>query len=823
MRKSWKVKGLIGVLICALILPSCKKETESTVGENPETTVWGMPGTEKVYEDIDQNSEYYAKYKTSASVNMTMAKGEYEGSQIIISAGQDVTFDFESCDLVCGQNKIPKESVEIFVQKYVNVQANYDVATKLPVARYPDALVPMQKIKEANENVVYKGENQGFYIRVKTAIDQPVGLYTGSLTLTIADKSQKIPVSIQVEDVVVSEENHLKSAFINGWYTSEGELDSSQEMLDNYNNALLEYRLCGTNLMYSRHHREDISTPAKIDAWVEKAYEYMQNPLCSTINMPYELRGQYLNEGRMENLLQAIFDYSLEKNYNMFEKLIWYGGVIDEPRGNGIMEMARTISHQFNDLRNRFADKVESSSLEVSEEFKNELIQSIRIIPNILTEYYDEELANAKVTFCPLFQYYNSEDLRQQYEGLGERWWYGCVQPKAPYPTYHIDDTWLSARVLSWLQAEYNVVGNLYWSTDLYARYDQSKGYLSIEEYYEGVAARFTGTNGEGFLFYPGKKYGVDGPLASMRLEAIRDGMEEYEILYTIKQNYEKINQSLDENNQLDFSAFVNSLTSEMHSEMVISTNTEEFNVARAKLFETAKLTASTDYGLILSDTDGYGNHSFEFVANKSWTVKNKGEELTPDSVQGDYAIYRINTALKQATNSIELSFIKDGQKIDYSISLGGKVTVRYGNSLDLTAFEKGSIQPTLTVNGTGLKISIPATTRVDIGEQDFAIVGANLSYLNANTKKIVLHIRYNGNDKPVIRINGKFANARINNEFTSATLNYGDNIIVVDLSTRDMATNGLLEKLIFCFYKLENETTMPAREFRLDAISFYE
>ena len=46
--------------------------------------------------------------------------------------------------------------------------------------------------------------------------------------------------------------------------------------------------------------------------------------------------------------------------------------------------------------------------------------------------------------------------------------------------------------------------------------------------------------NGDGYLFYPGAKYGADYPFASMRLEAIRDGLEEYEYpvsythLYTI-------------------------------------------------------------------------------------------------------------------------------------------------------------------------------------------------------------------------------------------------------------------------------------------------
>ena len=193
--KSKKIKGLACILACALLLPSCKKqEVEEPVGLS-DVTVWGMPGTEKVYENIEQSSSYYTKYKSSPAVNLKMAKGEYEGGQIIVSANKDVAFDFVSADLVCGDNKISKENVEILVQKYITVQVNYDAGSNLPPANYPDALVPMENIKSVGENVVYKGENQGFYIRVKTAIDQPTGTYTGNLTLKIGDESQSIPVS----------------------------------------------------------------------------------------------------------------------------------------------------------------------------------------------------------------------------------------------------------------------------------------------------------------------------------------------------------------------------------------------------------------------------------------------------------------------------------------------------------------------------------------------------------------------------------------------------------------------------------------------------
>ena len=36
---------------------------------------------------------------------------------------------------------------------------------------------------------------------------------------------------------------------------------------------------------------------------------------------------------------------------------------------------------------------------------------------------------------------------------------------------------------------------------------------------------------GDGSLFYPGKKVGVDGPVSSQRLEMIRDGLEDFDYL----------------------------------------------------------------------------------------------------------------------------------------------------------------------------------------------------------------------------------------------------------------------------------------------------
>jgi hypothetical protein len=41
--------------------------------------------------------------------------------------------------------------------------------------------------------------------------------------------------------------------------------------------------------------------------------------------------------------------------------------------------------------------------------------------------------------------------------------------------------------------------------------------------------------NGDGFLAYPGASIGHDGPVSSVRLEQAREGMEDYEYLYLLR------------------------------------------------------------------------------------------------------------------------------------------------------------------------------------------------------------------------------------------------------------------------------------------------
>src|SRR5699024_6568022 len=102
--------------------------------------------------------------------------------------------------------------------------------------------------------------------------------------------------------------------------------------------------------------------------------------------------------------------------------------------------------------------------------------------------------------------------------------------------SYAIDDDLVGSRLLSWMQKDNNVQGALYQNTTLFQKYNGNE-YESRDVWEDPMA--LPGTNGDGYVMYPGEKYNIKGPIGTLRLEAIRDGMEDYEYLWMAEQRME--------------------------------------------------------------------------------------------------------------------------------------------------------------------------------------------------------------------------------------------------------------------------------------------
>ena len=808
----------IGAAILAVALSigfaACGKPANSGSQGNggglSSVEIWGAPGTAKILRDVHG---IYDDVKTGAAVKVTAARGEYEGSHVILTAKADVSYDAASSQLKAADGTtFDASNVELFVEKYVRVAANFE-NNGMPVGDYPDALVPMDAIKKVGENEIAKGNNQGIYVRFNVPADQKPGTYTGSIALTVGKDKTNVPVTLNVVDALVSQENHMRSVFLNQWSLYKGELDTTQEMYDKYHEALFEYRMNPDTIMLETNPSDE-----GIQEYTEKAYEFMQNPKCANISMPYVTtytNGESNIDAKyFEKIMRAYAKKSFETGFNMFAKSVCYIGIIDEPQQNGLFNRVKVVANTYRATINLVAESLEKDS-SITSPIKAEVIQGIRNLRNVVTSSYESAIADSVDTWCPQFQHYDSDIERRNYDSQEEKWWYGCVSPRAPYPTYHTDDTLLSARLVSWMQAEYNVKGNLFWATDVYARYN-GKVYVDIDEYYEGNASRFPQVNGDGYLFYPGKKYGIDGPIGSLRLEAIRDGIEEYELLIALEEQYEEMNEKLSAENKIEAQLLYDSLSEFVYNGTKVAASDATFAAARESLLQLSVL-GQSDAELALAgySDNGYGVKEYKFVATKGTTMKNNGTAVTGATEDGDYFVYTVSTELKNDSNTLNLTVENGGKTYEFTQELGGKVVVRTVSEANIADITKETVKPEATIVSEGfetdhLKIALPTVAE---GEQSFRLGGALVAGVNAATSKVVLHIYYDGEDLPEVIVSGKYTGSRIYGDIGSFELKKGMNTIELSFGSKNWDKLGSLDYLCFIFSDGTQARTLYLRD----------
>lgn len=248
--------------------------------------------------------------------------------------------------------------------------------------------------------------------------------------------------------------------------------------------------------------------------------------------------------------------------------------------GNEIKQ-SKTLSFDANNdnggvgysLTNLGSEKVIETSLSEAEfnEFKFQLKNSIIDTYCYVTcTYAPAEFFFNNVPRCALCYIANLYDAQENVtkvqnlvkEKGWKAWVYTCVMPKYPYATYHIDDMLISSRLLGWQMFDYNLVGNLFWGSAIASVVDNEISYNQIpnQDFYQ-TANRYPHANGDGYLVYPGREYGIYGPLSSIRLESILDGNEDYDLFFALKELL----------GETEYNKVKSELTSNLYDGMVIS------------------------------------------------------------------------------------------------------------------------------------------------------------------------------------------------------------------------------------------------------------
>ncbi len=519
----------------------CKSEPSADVSDET-VKLWWAHSTENLLQDMSYD------YDRDSTLRFYAIRGETEAMQLMITPKEDVkSFSFEAGSLKSDNGaQIAPENFEILGAKYLEVLGTYNALAD--VGYFPDALVPMNSLVRARENSIAAGNNQSVWLNLDIPADAPAGLYKGYGTLNLDKKEYKIPIEVKVYDGDMPEEVHAKTAFAVWYdYIDDGEGEYSTQLADSYFWFLIDHRIMTTNVEPVKY--------ANFDLYLDFMVENLaQNPKVSCYNIPYrvikdEHSHNILDENSVRQMLSMMIDENIrlreagDTETDLFRKGYYYlGNICDEPHGEVAFTRTRKCDLIISTVKLELAPRLAAYP---------DLQDSLLSIQHVVTTEHIPELEGTDTvggvqTWCPTFDNVYSESSRELYaqrknnpermrgEGL---WWYGCIYPRAPFPTYHLNDSLVSARVLNWMQFDYEVEGNLYWAVNYYGK----SGGTSRDVWTDAYV--FKDVVGEGQLVYPGAAYDLNTPISTCRLETVREGNEDYEYFWLIDEAVKRYNE----------------------------------------------------------------------------------------------------------------------------------------------------------------------------------------------------------------------------------------------------------------------------------------
>lgn len=722
------IAAALGItLTCSFLLSAASCASKGSDIEEADVEFWSAPITEKIMQD---QYDIYADVKAPATIDLRMPKNEYESAQIIMTPSKNVSYyDVTVSDLTApGLDPIKSEQITVYHQKYIEVTQVHN-GTDVPEGWYPDAVVPFSAVKERGENRIEEGRNQGIFLDFYVPSTAAAGQYSGTLTVDFNTFEKQIPIHLEVVDFTVSEETHSQSVFLVNQQFGWGELNDTREMYETYNNALSKYRLSPWRLINTNF------TSERVPEYVGMVYEYCKQPRNSTFSLLYGWTGTSIDKNLAVETIVALAEKSFEENIDLLAKAVAYITYIDEP--DQVEESADRVPAVCEDFRwsvNEAARIIENDS-SITSPLKEQVVQSIRDIPNIVTSAYTTRFDDYIDTWCPKVDAYNTEEGRSYYAQQKDKWWYTCITPRAPFPSYHIEDRLYSARILSWMMMDYGVIGNLYWAVDVYGYYAGGGSYDYLEDYYQ-TAERFPDVNGDGWLLYPGKRYGVDGPLPSVRMLAIRDGNEDYEMLYDLKTKYAAISEAT--GYDFGYESVTDAIYGSLYSGTEVMTDSARFAAARNSILDLEVALNSEAQMCVAEQTEENGAYNFKVVVKDGFDLTADGQVLgnyeTYGSGENAIRVYSYEKQLQSGgANAVVFSVQTSKGEVSVSFDLGG--AVQYVSAEQLN----GSVTVNtgeVTLNGEWLNAAFGQADASTT--QELVIDHAFLDSIGTETSKLV-------------------------------------------------------------------------------------
>ncbi|HUT34860.1 MAG TPA: glycoside hydrolase domain-containing protein [Planctomycetota bacterium] len=481
------------LLALVALLPGCGVPSWMHVARPSWFTLGCADTMEKVFRDEPWTRGPAEKLAIEA------ARNDVEGIQLVVApTGKDGlrSVTVEVTDLRCGRSTIPKASVTWNVVGYVKTEKP---AYKAPrVGWWPDPLLP------ATPFDVKAGEVQPVWLSVRVPDDARPGLYRGKVTVRAGRLKRSLPIELRVWDFAIPKQQHLETCFL----LRPDELQRFYrlksvpiEMYESWMDFCLDRRICPA--LYDWTHLE-----RDLERLVARQLD--RGGACFGIAYAWPRKGTPEERAKHN-----------EPQITAIRKLY------ERVKARGWLPKAYVYCH----------DEVGKEHYDIARELYSALKKAMPGLRLMQTFYKDSPipaLDDCLDIWAPVTGRYRKEEFQAQQAKGDEVWWYVCCGPGKPYANLMIEWPGIDHRILLWQTWKLGVTGFLYWGINVFA--SNSKG----EKRWPEAAwdpATFVNQqggrhHGDGQLLYPGPDR---LPLSSVRLENFRDGLEDYECLWLLR------------------------------------------------------------------------------------------------------------------------------------------------------------------------------------------------------------------------------------------------------------------------------------------------
>ncbi len=507
--------------------------------------VWAAPAEQKIRPENGIESRNIIWDQHGKEINVFGAGNEHVPFQVIITvpvpggrkAKAPGGFFITSSDFTAGKDQvIPKEKIKFYLEHYIMLTGKSS-----PIGNtgyWPDALAPIQvPFNMAAQYDIVK--NRPIWVDLFIPYQTPSGTYRGTITVTQNEQAIDIlNVKIRVYGFSLPEKRHLitymnasrgeLARFYHKPFTS-AEID---KLTQSYYDFLYEHRL---EPWFNDQLQPEISLNGE-EVKVEfdgARYKYFMNNLNTNrvlFNAYPSSLGEKIGKEKFTAGFNKIIKSYLSQVAAYFKSNGWndnlvFNSPIDEPNSKQDYEETRKWADLVHDAAPGVPFLATESPVTDNPEWGvlNGKVDNFSIHGNALNK---EEVKKA---------------IRKEQEKGGEITWYISCDQHYPQPNYFIDAPALDLVMVPWITARYHMQGFLYWAVNFWSQ--TPNPWLNANTYISGFEC--SGgyiLNGEGTILYPGdfvNRYigqpDISGPVSSMRFELLREGIEDYEYIWLLR------------------------------------------------------------------------------------------------------------------------------------------------------------------------------------------------------------------------------------------------------------------------------------------------